>query len=546
MWNKIEKNEGKCVDLNLKDPLDFIKKNILSILEIKENFHVCLILKDKQELVDGIKKLTSQVKVIEQNNFNPEDITENFDYILVDLESLMEDGKETLSLLKEKLKDNGKLVTLAMNCFGVKYLCGGIYRENTNIFDTLVKKNLGISKNKLTSLLEEAGFSHHFFYYPFPDYEYTSVIFSEAFLPTTDMSKLTYSLQYFEGSKILFHEHEALRKMIDQKEFEHFANSFLVVSSLQEETGSQVRFASYNNLRKEKYRLVTKIYQDHVEKYCLSEAAKEHLERMKYNLETLKKLGFSLLDTYEQDHIVSQYVKQVPIYQEIIAQLKKGNIEEGVRFIQKWYEQIFRLLMVTQIEEKEHTIFEQFSVPIRKELKEKLHFVKDGFLDLVLENTFEIDHQYYFFDQEWNYKNTPIEFILYRAIHNLYSYFPKLEEIFSLDDCLKRFEILEWKVYFDALEKCVQEDIIDDTIYQAFGKFYSYYYSFQEKEENIKSQDEYIKKQADQIAYLDHEMEERLQKMNSLEKEISLLREELNRIYRSKSWKILSKLRGWK
>ena len=53
--------------------------------------------------------------------------------------------------------------------------------------------------------------------------------------------------------------------------------------------------------------------------------------------------------------------------------------------------------------------------------------------DMIFSNCFYIDNEFYFFDQEWNEKNLPIEYILYRTI--MYTdglqQFIKIEELFE-------------------------------------------------------------------------------------------------------------------
>ena len=49
-------------------------------------------------------------------------------------------------------------------------------------------------------------------------------------------------------------------------------------------------------------------------------------------------------------------------------------------------------------------------------------------MDMVFENAFFIEDEFYFFDQEWNVENIPLEFIYYRAINNMYVYNSELQE----------------------------------------------------------------------------------------------------------------------
>ena len=83
-----------------------------------------------------------------------------------------------------------------------------------------------------------------------------------------------------------------------------------------------------------------------------------------------------------------------------------------------------------------------------KFIQEKLHpdnrgIVKDGFLDLVFENTFynKETNQYIFFDQEWYEKNVPIKYILYRAISNFYEHNLRINEKLKQEELYKKYNI---------------------------------------------------------------------------------------------------------
>ena len=67
-------------------------------------------------------------------------------------------------------------------------------------------------------------------------------------------------------------------------------------------------------------------------------------------------------------------------------------------------------------EENCTNVFQKYNIEIDEETKSKLNFIKYGIFDLIFQNCFLINNEYYFYDQEWIEENIPLEFIIYRAI----------------------------------------------------------------------------------------------------------------------------------
>ena len=98
-----------------------------------------------------------------------------------------------------------------------------------------------------------------------------------------------------------------------------------------------------------------------------------------------------------------------------------------------------------------------------------MHFIKSGFIDLLFENIFYENDKYYFYDQEWCIENIPLEFILYRAINNLYTYnVNRLSQVIERKELLKKFDLNEFEDYFIELEKIIQEQILEKEIIERY------------------------------------------------------------------------------
>lgn len=91
--------------------------------------------------------------------------------------------------------------------------------------------------------------------------------------------------------------------------FEFFTNSFLII--LEKEKNEELPlYISYNNMRKEKYRLITKISKNVVEKKPVSKEAEGHYNNIKKNIELLQQNNIKTVDYIENGSIKSKYINQ--------------------------------------------------------------------------------------------------------------------------------------------------------------------------------------------------------------------------------------------
>ena len=146
--------------------------------------------------------------------------------------------------------------------------------------------------------------------------------------------------------------------------------------------------------------------------------------------------------------------------------MKDGKIEEAYSEIEKYFTYITERL----IKEKKdgEDIFEKYKIDVPEEIKQKMTFIKNGFIDLTFENVFMKDG-YLFYDQEWYVENVPLEMILYRTIKNFYTYNgKKVEEKISKEEMFSKFNITEFLPYFEEVEIFIQKDILDENIVEEY------------------------------------------------------------------------------
>ncbi|MBW1635347.1 MAG: class I SAM-dependent methyltransferase [Deltaproteobacteria bacterium] len=141
--------------------------------------------------------------------------------------------KDFLKNVKNYLRPGGKLILAIENRYGLKYFAGAKEDHTAKEFDGITgyigNSNVRtFGKIELEKLLNESGFSALEFYYPHPDYKMPMEIFSEYWLPKAD-AIFSHSTNFDFDRYDLFDESVAFQGLIENGQYEFFANSFLVI-----------------------------------------------------------------------------------------------------------------------------------------------------------------------------------------------------------------------------------------------------------------------------------------------------------------------------
>jgi len=152
---------------------------------------------------------------------------------------LGEDPYRTMLLkVKQLLKPGGRLIIAIENKFGLKYWAGCREDHTGKLFDNIQgypdsAHVVTFSKSELENLLLSAGFGGNSFYYPMPDYKLPKSIYSDSHLPKR--GEIRDQIVNFDQDRLyLFDERLAWDELLKADQFCFFANSFLVISSLEE------------------------------------------------------------------------------------------------------------------------------------------------------------------------------------------------------------------------------------------------------------------------------------------------------------------------
>ncbi len=456
-----------------------LNKNILNWYPFKENSFILEIKGDVDSLeIDQFPQL-SKVKVETIDNISQIQENKKFDYIVmigcigrikeITGENLKLD--QTIKMLEKYLKPDGRFLIAVDNKFGLKYFSGAKEEILNRKFESLIgynnepEKIETFTKSRLERKLKEIGYNTSF-YYPLPDYRVPNVIFSDRQLPSyTDVDK--YSPYTKEEASTIFNEIDVFREILktDKNMFTFFTNSFLVEAT-KSTCDTEFKYISFNNLRKEKYQLITKIADEYVEKQVISEVANEHYENIKKNIKYLEDNEIGQVDFIENNLVKSKYIDQKYLMNNILAEsLEKGDRKKFDELLEKYIE----IISKNSYKETDYskTVFAKYNIEIEdKSIIEDLHFLKNGLWDMTFKNCFIVDEdKFLFFDQEWNKPELPYEYILYRSIF----YTISLRRFLKIEDLFDKYNLTKYLNLFQQLDSKMQEEIRDEEAWKFFG-----------------------------------------------------------------------------
>lgn len=526
------------------------KKNIISWYPIEAKDTVLQVGED-EEIHKELLKKTSKVVVIEK--IDEFEMKANFDYVtLIGNFENLETEKEIINLIdfaKSCLTRDGRILIAMKNKFGMKYWTGEKESENSEIFGNIVSKKENVfGLAKIKSILDDLKLKYKF-YYPLPDYKTANVIFSDEYLPTNDSidaRDLTYCK---DGELLVFSEREAYKQLLneDKNQFPFFANSFFIEVS-EKDRFQDIRYVGYGITRKEHHRIKTVIRKNIVEKTADNESAQSHIKNISRNIKVLDDSKIDCLDKFEKDMIISKFLPDAKSFDEVLMEIyNKKGLDEVIKHIKEFKCEILDKLLENKKDNTnfdiKNTVFEKYNVEISNELKEKLHFTKNGILDLIFQNCLVKGNKIFAYDQEWYEENVPVEFILYRAIF----YFTELKKRTDISKVYEKLDLTEFVEVFEKLETILQGNIVDEGMWElhrnstkSLGGSKNFVESYEAK---IDAANEHIKN----LEALVNEYRNGIEDLNKLIKEkdagLEDYANQLRAISNSLSWKITKPIR---
>ena len=441
--------------------------------------------------------------------------------------------KETIDILMNYLTDDGIILLAMDNKLGIKYFSK---TDKTGITVANPVDTQFINIDDICDYFQKIGFEGINIYYPMPDWKLTNAVFTD--LRPISKSDLSRNVLYNSEDTIIFYDENVVyRELLNSKNkiAKNFANSFLIEISKQKQN-NDIKFVSFANMRKPEYRIKTIMKEGYVYKYPASKESVRHIEETKENIDIIKSAGLKTLDSYNEKGIISEFSPEKTLDEIIIELFKNDKRDEAINLMKNFQNEIKEKLQEGSIE---NNVFERYNIKVEKEELNKMYFLKNGLWDLIFQNCFYINQEFYFYDQEWKEENLPIDFIIYRAI----KYFTRLKKYISDEELYDILEINSSMIkIFDELDDKIQEKIRNPIMWKlnTQGK------SVMDLKRDTLTLNHQINLLNIEKNQKEQEIAQKDEQIIQKEQEIQNLRNQLNLVFNSTSWKITKPLRKLK
>lgn len=439
---------------------------------------------------DNIKICVGNFKDIEK------DLEDDFDYAT--LIGVFEYGRGYiggkrpyhgfLSTIIKHIKPGGKLLIAIENKFGLKYWAGctedhvGKYFEGIEGYpDTESARTF--TRPELVHIMEECGCKNYRFYYPYPDYKFPTVIYSDAYLPK--IGELTGNICNFDRKRlVLMDEAKVFDEILSDGLFPLYSNSFFVEITKECEenalSAEQIIYTKYSGGRAPDFAIRTRIADGENGKLILYKTAEypqgekhiRHIYEAKEKLEEHwadRKMFHVNQSVLKGDKLFFEYLEGVTLEEELDRLLESGETEKALHEIEK-----IMLALITdggttkfQMTPEFREVFGEVSVP------EFVCAAETADVDLIFSNILlDKDGNYHVLDYEWTFFfPVPAEFIAYRALHYYIEKSPMRQKLNKDFDLYERYRFVDdKKECYDTMERNFQRYIRGG--YVSMGELY--------------------------------------------------------------------------
>jgi len=547
----------------LNNTFSSVRQNILNWYPFKENADILEIgagmgaitgmLCNKARHVTAIEMSKTRADVIKarypdrenllviSENINTWDTNERFDYIVfigvLEYAAVFSDTKKPyddfMLNVNKLLKSDGVVLFAIENRFGIKYWLGGSE-------DHLQEPYVGIegykepktprtfSKKELEEILIAVGLKYYRFYSVLPDYKFPELIFSDDYTPDY-MNLKKVSFTYSKNSSLVADEKELYKDIISNQVFPFFANSFLIEASRNDLENKRVIHVSAKGEVHKEYRVSTIIDNcNNVYKVPMHENAKMHIQNILQNTKHLAEHGVKVLPVELEEGKLKSIKFDGMIAQSVFTDAlscdDKNTVYKLINRLKEAY-----LLSSFVVEYNINNILIDNALA-----KDDFNYgliLQKAFVDMTFYNSFWVDDELIFFDQEWCYDRVPLNFCLYYSIKSVYQKADMITNI-SLNEILNYLNISpDEVVVYDKLEEIIWSKILyrqtdfygEDGYCNRFSHEMTYHNQIAIYKKNLLLKENIIKEEEKKVISLNNKLDMQDKKIIDLSAQIDKL-----------------------
>lgn len=416
-----------------------IPKGLLNWYDFKQYAAVLYIGTKEDALADVMTESSLRLTCVSLEDLCAEEdvlkLAVSFDYIVC-IEALERHPhpEQILQKLRGLLKPDGMMLLGMNNRFGLRYFCGDRDYYTERNFDGIegyrrayskkedVFRGRCYSRAELKVLLQSSGWQKFRFYSVLSNFQNPNFIYAEDYLPNEDLAIRVFPTYYYPNS-VFLEERSLYNSLAQNGMFHEMANAYLIECSLSGEF-SDMNHVTSSMERGRENALITIIRKSGVvEKRAACPEGFVRLKQLVENGNALRARGIPVVDAHlEGKSYVMPYVhgESSQIY---FKNLLFTDKEKFIQEMDRFRELILKSSEIVKPDEGDG----QGAVLSR------------GYLDMMPLNSFYVNGEFVFYDQEICEENYPANAIITRAVDTLYMRNPEMQNILPKEDLFDRY-----------------------------------------------------------------------------------------------------------
>lgn len=469
------------------DNKDIKENSVISAEDISRELPTAIIrwypfMKEKDILYigdeDAIFEMLSSMSnsVVREDRINDEECFENggrlFDYV-VDIGSVekTEDVPGYLAKIKSCLSKDGVLLLGVNNRLGIRNFCGDRDAHTQRNFDGIEDYRRAYSKaeddfagrsydkSQLKKLLEDAGFLKQKWYGAYPGLEDPFLIYAEGYLPNEDLSCRIIP-EYRYPASVFLEEAPLYPTLMANGLFHLLANAFLIECAFTEEAVFSDALHITSTLRRgRKNATITVIHDnDIVTKEAAYPEGRERIKEFLTNEKRLNERGIRTVGGRIEDGRYIMPLLKGETGQVYLKRLFHEDRDQFLMEMDKFRDIIVRSSDISDgvymppLTDEEREKSRKKKLEIIEDNKKPTKLLKHAYLDMVPLNSFHIDGDFVFYDQEFCEDDYPLNVVIDRMIVSFYTGDSSLYRLLPMEELLKRYGIYDDFSRWDTLE----------------------------------------------------------------------------------------------